>query len=73
MLRKSNNNLSQKGQFNTIVAFMYNQGMLTLILKGEGALTGLTSWLYRIYWLGISCISASGLFSHFSKKFSLNK
>ena len=35
-----------------------DQGMPPLILKGEGSLTGLTSCPYRIYLLGISCISA---------------
>ena len=41
---------------------MIIQGKLTLILKGEGSLTGLTSCPYRIYWLGISCISACKVF-----------
>ena len=45
-----------------IVPYYSKQGTLTLILKGEGSLSGLTSCPYRIYWLGISCISACKVF-----------
>jgi len=55
------------------MARVKGQGTLTLILKGEGSLTGLTSCPYRIYWLGISCKSACSTFSLFSKQPSLNE
>ena len=49
------------------------QGTLILIQKGEGSLTGLTSCAYRIYWLGLSSISARSTFSLLSKQPSLNE
>ena len=61
------------GSVSAVFVPNFVQGRLTLILKGEGSLTGLTFFPTRIYLLGISCIFALSKIFQFSKRSSPNQ
>ena len=58
--------------FEAVLVGWDNQGLIFLILEGEGSPIGLTSCANMFYLAGISCISAFNIFFSFSKQTSQN-